>query len=73
MSKKLCDEYRKESYGTTLPNKQKSFSLPDQSMCISKKDGIYFQILKINDTLFFAIREVLIKSNIMTFWLADIK
>ena len=42
MSKKLCDEYRKESYGTTLPNKQKSFSLPDQSMCISKKDGIYF-------------------------------
>ena len=36
MSKKLCDEYRKESYGTTLPNKQKSF-LPDQSMCISKK------------------------------------
>ena len=25
-------------------------------MCISKKDGIYFQILKINDTLFFAIR-----------------
>ena len=51
MSKKLCDEYRKESYGTTLPNKQKSFSLPDQSMCISKKDGIYLQILKINDTL----------------------
>ena len=37
MSKKLCDEYRKESYGTTLPNKQKSFSLPDQSMCIFKK------------------------------------
>ena len=48
MSKKLCDEYRKESYGTTLPNKQKSFSLPDQSMCILKKYGLYYKDIKIN-------------------------
>ena len=48
MSKKLCDEYRKESYGTTLPNKQKSFPLPDQSMCILEKYGLYYKDIAIN-------------------------
>ena len=48
MSKKLCDEYRKESYGATLPDKQKSFSLPDQSMCILKEYGLYYKDIKIN-------------------------
>ena len=40
MSKKLCDEYRKESYGTTLPNKQKVFFTWSKYVHFEKKDGI---------------------------------
>ena len=36
MSKKLCDEYRKELWNYSS-QQAKKFSLPDQSMCIFKE------------------------------------